>query len=260
MSVIEFKDLTLSVPDKKILSDFNAKIFEGELIGIFGANGSGKTTLLRSILGLHKFEKGQIIALDKTKIGYMPQLREYHIAGQISGWEHLASTLNGSRWGFPYLNKKQKIKVNKIISLVGAEEFIHRAYLRLSGGERQRLNLAQALLNQPKILLLDEPLGGLDPGQQEKMLELINVIRKELNITILLTAHDFNPLLEYMNRLIYLAIGKAAIGTIDEIVTSSKLSWLYNSPIEVIRHQNRLFVIHKLLGSNVYDLSHTHLQ
>lgn len=260
--MINFKDLTLSISRKIIIQNFNANITLGEFVGVFGSNGSGKTSLLRSILGLFKPTSGDIwiegksVRRGNSIIGYMPQLREHHLPGQLSGWEYVACSLNGFHWGLPYLNKQQKQYIHQMIELVGAQEYCHRAYRCLSGGEKQRLALAQALLNQPKILLLDEPLSGLDPGQQEKIIRLIGDIQQKLKITVLLTAHDFNPLLNIMNKLIYLASGKAAIGTVDEIVTSEKLSWLYNSPIEVLRHQNRLFVIHQTSGNYLNDDTH----
>ncbi len=264
--MIEFENLTLSIHDKNkrknIIQDFNAGISRGEFVGIFGSNGSGKTSLLRSILGLFKPASGDIkiekksVQRGNSIIGYMPQLREHNFPGQLSGWEIVACSLNGFRWGLPYYNQQQKRYIKHMIDIVGAREYVHRAYSCLSGGEKQRLALAQALLSQPKILLLDEPLSGLDPGQQEKIIRLISDIQQKLNITVLLTAHDFNPLLNNMNKLIYLASGKAAIGTVEEVVTSEKLSWLYDSPIEVLRHQNRLFVIHQTSGSYLNDDTH----
>lgn len=259
---LRFKEVTLSFPHKIMMQNFNANISQGEFVGIFGANGSGKTSFLRSILGLFKPILGEILIAGKSVrrgnslIGYMPQLREQLPPNLLSGWEYVACSLNGFRWGLPFYNKKQKQEINQIIDLVGAQDYCHRPYRVLSGGEKQRLALAQALLNQPKILLLDEPLSGLDPGQQEKIMALISHIQRKLKITVLLTAHDFNPLLGIMQRLIYLVSGKAAIGPVDEIVTSQKLSWLYDSPIEVLRHQNRLFVIHQTSGSYLNDDTH----
>ena len=128
--------------------------------------------------------------------------------------------------------------------------------MQLSGGERQRLALAQALIGEPEILLLDEPLSGLDPAQQEKMVQLIHDIQRRLGITVLLTAHDMNPLLGVMKKVIYLTQGKAAIGTVAEVVNSEKLSWLYNAPIKVVDHDGHLFVIHEKSGSNIHAHDH----
>jgi zinc/manganese transport system ATP-binding protein len=258
MEVIEFQDLTLSVPGKTIINCFNAAIYTGEFIGIFGPNGSGKTSLLKSILGLFKPAAGKIVIEKKTAVrgnpvtGYMPQLRGHVLPGRLSGWEYIAAALDGFRFGLPWLKKNQIRQIKDIVQLIGAENYVHRTYHCLSGGEKQRLALAQALLNQPRILLLDEPLSGLDPGQQEKMLLLISNIQKQLNMTVLVTAHDFNPLLSYMHRLIYLASGNAVIGTAAETLTSEKLSALYHTPIEVLSYRNRLFVIHELSGINLH--------
>ena len=154
------------------------------------------------------------------------------------------------------MNKAQQARVTEAITLAGLEDIIDQPYAQLSGGERQRLGLAQALINQPKALLLDEPLSSLDLKQQEKIITLIKDIQQQLKITVLFTAHDINPLLQVMDRIIYLAYGKAAIGTVAEVVTSSTLSWLYDTPLEVIPWEQSLLVVHKKSG--IFQDPHHH--
>lgn len=259
MTAIQFNHLTIRFGDRRIIQQFDAVIHQGEFIGLFGPNGSGKSTLLRAILGLITPTQGEIRIFNHlpcrgySAIGYMPQIRPHVNAGRLSGRARLLACYQATRWGLPILRKKQQAEIDSVIQRVNAESFVDRPFAELSGGERQRLLLAQALLGQPQILLLDEPLNNLDPQHQEGLVELINQIRLENKVTVLFAAHDLNPLLHVMDRIIYLAHGNAAIGTVTEIVTNEKLSWLYGTPIEVIHHRDRLFVISQDTGVTEYD-------
>lgn len=261
-AIIELKNLTLRYPGQEILADFSASIAGGEFIGIFGPNGAGKSTLLRAILGLIKPVAGEILVLGEmaqcgcSTIGYVPQFQQHLSTNNLTGRAYILATVNGFKWGLPFVDKQKQEQVDRVISLVNAQNYIDRPFVQLSGGEKKRIVLAQALLNHPKILLLDEPLSGLDPGQQGKMIDLIQSLRKKLSMTVLFTAHDLNPLLNVMSNIFYLAAGKALVGTVSEVVTSSKLSWLYGSPIEVIKSDDHVFVINKQFGSNVHDTNH----
>jgi zinc/manganese transport system ATP-binding protein len=113
----------------------------------------------------------------------------------------------------------------------------------LSGGERQRLFIAQALVGKPKLLLLDEPLISLDPAYQRSIVELVRAISRERGIAVLFTAHEINPLLRAVDRVLYLGNGHAAIGTIDEVIDEHVLSALYHTEVRVIRTGGRIFVI-----------------
>ncbi len=129
------------------------------------------------------------------------------------------------------------------MAAVDAEALSARPISALSGGQRQRLLLAAALLGRPKLLLLDEPLISLDPAAQAGIIALIRRLQETLGLTVLFAAHDINPLLSTMDRVLYLGGGKAAIGTVDEVITSATLSTLYGAPIEVIRAGGRIFVV-----------------
>jgi zinc/manganese transport system ATP-binding protein len=261
LPAITIHQLTLAYGKRDIIRDFNANIECGEFIGIFGPNGAGKSTLLRAILGLASPASGYIHVLGKptnkgnAHIGYMPQMHRPIQGGQLSSRTRLLATLNGFHWGLPLSGKKQRAKIDWALATVHASSYADRPFAELSGGERQRILLAQALLDKPKILLLDEPLTNLDPHHQETLIQLIKYIQQELNVTVLFTAHDVNPLLGIMNRVLYLARSNAAIGSVEEIITSEKLTWLYGSPIEVIHYHNRLFVISHERG-NLHDTHH----
>lgn len=263
MYALKFNNLKLAYNSRIILDNFNATIQKGEFVGIFGPNGAGKSTLLRAILGLVPTHEGAIQLFGKPaqrgnpEIGYMPQLSQTIYVGRMSGRARIAASINGFKWGMPFINKKQQQDIMRVLTLVNAQDYAERPYAELSGGERQRLLLAQALLSQPKILLLDEPLTNLDPHHQEVLIKLVAQIRSELQVTVLFTGHDLNPLLGVMDKIIYIVRGHAAIGTVDEVVTKDKLSWLYGTPMDVIRYQNRMFVISHERGE-ITDAAYYH--
>ena len=234
---------------RPVLDRVNLAVESGELIGVLGANGSGKTTLLRAILGLVRPTAGSIRVLGHSvergnpALGYMPQTRTLETTHRLSGWTFVASAAGGERWGLPRLGAETRRNVEWAIDAVGGRPFAPRMLAELSGGERQRLLLAQALLGRPRLLLLDEPLISLDPHHQRSVVELVRRIQRELGITVLLSAHELNPLLDVVDRVLYLGNRHAALGTVDDVITGPSLSRLYGSEIEVLRHNGRIFVM-----------------
>ncbi len=251
MNAIEFQNASFGFGTKSILNNLTASIPHGSFVGIFGPNGAGKTLMLRTILGLTNLIDGKILIYGTPpkrgllSIGYLPQFHHELESFPLSGRSFLSAAAQGCRWGFPFLNKKQNLEIEEVIQLVELQDYIDRPFMQYSGGERQRLGLALALLGKPKILLLDEPLSALDPGQQERIIKLIHSIQKALNFTVLMTGHNINPLIDVMDNIIYLSHGQAAIGTVDEVVNTTTLSQLYNTPVEVIRSGNNVWIMPK---------------
>lgn len=262
--VIATDHLTFGYDHIPIIKNMTIEIKKGEFIGILGPNGSGKSTFLRTILGMIKPFSGKISVLNtapsygNSHIGYMPQMRSHIPLINLTSRTLLHATLDGLSYGIPTLNTAKKNEIQKILELVGSESYADRPFKQLSGGERQRIYLAQALLNQPSILLLDEPLSNLDPKYQQLFMSLLNKIRKNLSITILFTAHDPNPLLNIMDRVLFFANGQTAIGNVDEIITSKTLSTLYGTPIEVVRFKERLFVLSETQENILGEVRHHH--
>ena len=249
MTAVACEQVTVTLGGRKILSAVDFAIQEGELVGMLGSNGSGKTTLMRAILGLIPIQGGSIRVLGEAAtrgnpaIGYMPQARGNLANIRFTGWDCVASAAGGKSWGLPRLDAAQKRDVDWALDMVGARDLARRPLAELSGGERQRLLLSQALLGHPKLLLLDEPLINLDPTHQSGVVEIVRRLQKELGFAVIFSAHELNPLLNSIDRVLYLGGGKAVLGTVDEVITGPVLSRLYGSEIEVVRLGGRIFVM-----------------
>ncbi len=255
MSAVELDTLTIGIGGRVILREVTLAIGSGEFVGVLGPNGAGKTTLFRALLGLVKPSSGTLCMLGHPaahgapgargapEIGYMPQARSTPGGMRLNGQAFLASAIHGERWGLPHLDAAGRAEIARALDLVGAAGLANRPLRTLSGGERQLLLLAQALLGQPRLLLLDEPLLNLDPRRQHAIVALVRRLVRELGMTVLFSAHELNPLLGAIDRVLYLGGGHAAIGTVDEVITGPVLSRLYGADIEVIRAGGRVFVM-----------------
>ncbi len=242
-AALEVDRVTLELGGRAILNDASFTVHNGEFIGVLGPNGAGKTTLMRALLGLVPVKSGAIRVHGNPSIGYMPQIRSGLAGRRVLGRDFVAMAADGHRWGLPHRNGRVEADVARVLELVGAEQLAARPLSELSGGERQRLLLAQCLLGDPHLLLLDEPLISLDPRRQTGVVELVRRVQRELNITVLFSAHELNPLLNSLDRVLYLGNGRAALGTVDEVISKPVLSKLYGSPIDVMRVHGRIFVM-----------------
>jgi zinc/manganese transport system ATP-binding protein len=246
---IELEQVTLARGGRTVLSNVDIAIRSGEFVGVFGPNGAGKTTLLHAILGLIRPAAGKLRVLGaepargNRKAGYLPQQHASVADFRLRGRDFVASALHGERWGLPVLDRGGADEVNRVIAVVEAEALAARPLSELSGGELQRLLLAQALVGRPKLLLLDEPLISLDPHFQQSIVELVRNIQQSDGMTVLFTAHELNPLLGAMDRVLYLGGGRARLGSVDEVVTGDVLSQLYGAPIDVLRVNGRIVVL-----------------
>jgi zinc/manganese transport system ATP-binding protein len=249
MNAIELAGVSLAFSARPVLTDIDLTLRQNEFVGVLGPNGSGKTTLMRAILGLLPPRAGTIrvqgkpVGRGNAAIGYMPQARSALEQLRLSGWDLVASGVRGHRWGLPVLGRAARMQVGWALERVQATDLAHRPLAEMSGGERQRLLLAQALLGQPSLLLLDEPLISLDPHHQRAVVELTRALQQDLGMTVLFSAHELNPLLGALDRVLYLGQGHAALGTVEEVVTGPVLSRLYGSAIDVVRLNSRIFVM-----------------
>jgi zinc/manganese transport system ATP-binding protein len=248
-NVVECQNVTLALGGRTVLDDVSLSIAAGEFVGVLGPNGAGKTTLLRAILGLVPPVAGRIAVLGapaargNSAIGYMPQTRVAPGGLRISGHDFVAAVVRGHRPGLPHLDAAGRREVGWALEMVEATALARRPLGEMSGGERQRLLLAQALVGHPRLLLLDEPLISLDPTRQIGVVALVRRVQKELGLAVLFSAHEINPLLGALDRVLYLGGGHAAIGHVDEVITSAVLSRLYGTAIDVVRLGGRIFVL-----------------
>jgi zinc/manganese transport system ATP-binding protein len=232
-----------------VWSDADIEIAPGEFTAILGPNGSGKTTLLRVLLGELALAHGSASVLGrppgaaKLELGYLPQRRHFDASTRIRGIDLVRLGLDGARWGLP-LRRPAPGAVEQAIELVGAGAYANRPIGALSGGEQQRLLIAQALVGQPRLLILDEPLDSLDLPNQAAVAALLARICTEQGVTVLLVAHDVNPLLGYLDRVVYFGAGQAVVGPPREVITGPTLSRLYGAPVEVLQAADgRLIVV-----------------
>ena len=243
-----------------ILQGVNAEIAPGEFVGVFGPNGAGKSTLMRCILGLTPLCSGSISVFGESPgqankvIGYLPQSRASLESTALTARSLICAVEGGNRWGMPWNSRAARAEVERAIELAGTEECADRPFSVLSGGEKQRVALAQALLGKPRLLILDEPLASLDPRNQMRMVESIAKIKATTGATILFIAHDVNPLLGVMDRVIYVAGGRAAIGSTDEVISSATLSKLYGAEIHVVCAEGKIFIV--AAEGNVTEAAH----
>jgi zinc/manganese transport system ATP-binding protein len=228
----------------------------GEFVAVLGPNGAGKSTFLDVVLGLLPSSAGAVSVLGEApraargRIGYLPQRRNFDASTRVRGVDVVRLGLDGARWGLPLpaawsgAARAARAKVEEVVELVGAWAYAERPIGSLSGGEQQRLLIAQALVRDPELLLLDEPLDSLDLPNQAAVAALVQRICREQDVTVVLVAHDVNPILGYLDRVVYFAGGRGVEGPPREVIRDDVLSALYGSPIEVVETPSgRLIVV-----------------
>jgi zinc/manganese transport system ATP-binding protein len=255
---IELDAAAVRIGRRTIWSDVSMRMERGEFVALLGANGSGKSTLLRALLGALPVVAGRISVLGRApgasagEIGYLPQRRSFAPETRLRGTDLVRLGFDGERWGVPLppswgplasRARKARARVAEAVELVGATSYAHRPIGELSGGEQQRLLIAQALVRRPQLLLLDEPLDSLDLANQGSVAALVGRICKSEGVGALLVAHDVNPLLSYLDRVVYLAGGHAVAGPVEDVVTTATLTRLYRAPVEVLRASDGRLVV-----------------
>lgn len=234
------KNLAGGYPTKTVWQDANFVIGRGEFVAVLGPNGAGKTTLFRLLLGLARPLCGSLTIFGKapergnSRIGYVPQQHPIDNETGIEALQLVRLGLDGNHWGVA-LTKRGTEEALAVLRIVGAEELAHRPLGMLSGGELQRIFLAEALIGKPDVLLLDEPLANLDMRRESNFVQLINDVVRSRGVTVLLIAHNINPLLPVLDRVIYVANGRVTNGKPADVLTSKSLTDLYGIPIEVLK-------------------------
>jgi len=247
--VLRVNGASVSLSGRLVLDRVTFRVAAGEFTGLIGSNGAGKTTLLRVILGLQPTSAGEVSVLGAPAsrrnhvIGYVPQKVLFEPETPMRARDLVALGIDGHRFGVPLRARRRRQLVDDMLHAVGADRFADARIGHLSGGEQQRVLIAHALVSRPRILLLDEPLANLDPGGAQEIVTVLHRIAVHEGIGILLSAHEINPLLPVMDRIVYLAGGRAASGTTAEVVRTEVLSALYGHHVDVIRIHGRVLVV-----------------
>ncbi|WP_192625389.1 metal ABC transporter ATP-binding protein [Microbacterium hydrocarbonoxydans] len=235
--------------DRELWQGLDLDVAPGELVAVLGPSGSGKTTLLRAILGLQQLSAGSITALGRPvrghgnrRIGYLPQARPLAAETSMRGRDLVSLGIDGHRFGLPFPRRGDRARTDELIDAVGARAFADQPVGILSGGEQQRLRVGQALAGDPRLLLCDEPLTSLDLANQQAVVGLIDAHRRT-GAGVLLVTHDVNPVLEIVDRILYIANGQFTLGTPREVLTTEVLSELYGAPVYVLEAGGRLVVV-----------------
>ncbi|MDT5213647.1 MAG: zinc/manganese transport system ATP-binding protein [Mycobacterium sp.] len=237
---LSFDDVSVVRGGRLIWSEGTFDVPSGGIIAVIGTSGSGKTTLLNAVLGTIPTASGEIRVLGKPPgaatglIGYVPQNYAAAAGNAVRARDAVMLGLTGNRWGFGRADADQRRRVDEILSAVDAGEFANRRLSQLSGGQRQRVAIAEALVGRPRLLILDEPLTALDVRNQRGIVGLLARIREEFGVTIVVVAHDLNPLLGILDGAIYLLDGHAHFDTMDEVVDEHLLTHLYGTSIQVV--------------------------
>jgi zinc/manganese transport system ATP-binding protein len=247
---LQLHDAVLGYGGRRLWSGLNVQVLPGEFLAVLGANGSGKTSLLKAILGLHPLNSGSLLVAGRRvrrgspAIGYVPQQRRVDPMTPLRACDVVRHGLDGHRWGIgrPGSGSATWQRVEAALAVVGAAEYAAMPIGLLSGGEQQRVRIAQALVSDPALLLCDEPLLSLDLNSQRTITGLVDRRRRDHDTAVIFVTHEINPVLPYADRVLYLAGGRFRIGTVDEVLTSTTLTDLYGTPIQVVRAGGRIVV------------------
>lgn len=250
---LRLEEVSIALGGRTILDEISFSLGPGEVTGLIGSNGAGKTTLLRIVMGLLRPDRGTVLiggspAGRHRQVGYVPQKVLVEPDTPLRPRDLVALGLDGHRLGPRFPSRGRREKVEAMLDSVGALAFADERVGTLSGGELQRVLIAHALIGQPTLLLLDEPLANLDLRSGQEIVELIDRVAREHRVCVLLSAHDMNPLLSVMHKVVYLVDGRAASGSVAEVVRSEVLSELYRHPVSVLSVDGRVLVV---AGSSV---------
>jgi zinc/manganese transport system ATP-binding protein len=253
--LLSVRDAAVQLGSRMVWSNVSLEVAAGEFVAVLGPNGAGKSTLIKAALGLVPLSAGTIRVSGASpghgnpQVGYLPQRRSFDASMRVRGIDVVRLGLDGDRWGFPLpraltnAGRSAAARVDDVVALVGASQYARRPIGQLSGGEQQRLLIAQALVRNPSLLLLDEPLDSLDLPNQAAIAGLLETICRTEGVAVVIIAHDVNPIFPYLDRVIYLAGGGAVVGAPTDVIRSETLSALYGTPIEVLHTSDGRLVV-----------------
>jgi zinc/manganese transport system ATP-binding protein len=246
---VRLRGASLAFGDRTLWSGLDLDIQPGEFFAVLGPNGSGKTSFLKALLGIVPLSGGTVEVAGRPAgrggqgVGYIPQQRAFAADTPLRARDLVALGIDGHRWGFRLRHRAVDERVDSLLALVGARDYARVPVGQLSGGEQQRLRVAQAIADSPRVLLCDEPLLSLDLNHQQAVSRLIDSQRREHEAAVVFVTHEINPILDYVDRVLYLADGRFRVGAPSEVMTTEVLSSLYGSRVEVSRVNGRIVVV-----------------
>jgi len=250
---VEIENLTVTYNNVVALEDVNLRLYDGEFLAVMGPNGAGKTTLLRAILGMVKPIKGKIKVYDhdvfvkeekiKHLIGYVPQKVTLSKAVRLTVGEVVLMGVLARKIPPRIPSDKDVNAAMEALKIVGLEGLWDRDFLELSGGQQRRVLIARALVSKPKLLLLDEPLTGIDVRSQAEIAAFLHELNRKHGVSILMVTHDINPVAEYVDRVALLFKKIHAIGKPEEVLREDILSKVYGGRIRVFSYGRVCFAI-----------------
>jgi zinc/manganese transport system ATP-binding protein len=230
-------------------SGLDLDVAPGEFLAVLGPNGAGKSTLLKAALGELPLSAGELLVAGSPPgkgnraIGYVPQQKSLDAALPLRARDLVAMGLDGHRWGPRRRTPEDRRRIAEALDAVGASGYADAPVGLLSGGEQQRVRIAQALATDPVLLLADEPLLSLDLGHQRAVSAIIDRRRREHGTAVVFVTHEINPVLELVDRVLYIVDGQYRLGTPAEVMTSENLSELYRTPVDVLEVHGRIVVV-----------------
>ena len=251
---IHARGAAVALGGRTVWQGLDLAVGQGEFVAVLGPNGVGKSTLVKAILGLVPLSAGALSVLGSRPgehnagIGYLPQRRAFDAGLRVRGVDVVRLGLDGDRWGVPLPGRTRRrrdadARVADVVNLVDATAYAKRPIGEISGGEQQRLLIAQALVRRPRLLLLDEPLDSLDLPNQAAVAALVSRICHDEGVTVVMVAHDVNPILPYVDDVVYLGPGGAVAGAPKQVITSATLTRLFGTPIEVLQASDGRLVV-----------------
>ncbi|MEU6357595.1 ABC transporter ATP-binding protein [Streptomyces sp. NPDC047072] len=247
--VVSLRGAALSYGARTVWRNLELDVRPGEFLAVLGPNGAGKTSFVRALLGRQPLSAGELTVLGRPpreaarRIGYVPQQATVSAQAMLRARDLVRFGIDGHRFAPRLRSAPVRRKVDEILAAVGASAYADVPLGQLSGGERQRVRIAQALATDPELLLCDEPLLSLDLNHQRAVTELVDARRREHGTAVVFVTHEINPVLDLVDRVLYLAPGAHRVGTPDEVLTSASLSRLYGTQVDVVHVHGRVVVV-----------------
>jgi zinc/manganese transport system ATP-binding protein len=260
--ILSVSGLGVRLGGRQVLDDVTVEVRAGEFTGLIGSNGAGKTTLFRVILGLTSATAGEVLIAGQPRsrrnplIGYVPQKFSLDPDAPLRARDLVALGVDGHKFGPVRPSRERRAVVDEMLEAVGGRAFADTRVGLLSGGEQQRVLIAHALASRPRLLLLDEPLANLDLRSASEVVSLVAGIARQQRLAVLISAHEINPLLPVMDRIVYLAAGRAVQGRTEDVITSEVLSRLYGHHVDVLSVHGRILVVADVGPQAVDDDGH----